>query len=125
MTDDLIRIFIRDCRIDLNIGFYESEQRRTQPVIINVECEARLTRRYDDIAEKDLSAVINYKPIHHFISEELTKAGHIYLLESAAEKIIDCCFCDPRIQRASVRIEKTTVFPDAAGAGVEMERTRS
>jgi dihydroneopterin aldolase len=87
-------------------------------------CEARLTRHYDDIAEKDLTEVINYRPLYHYIRDELTKAGHIYLLESAAEKIVDFCFRDARIEKASVRIEKTAIFSDAAGAGIEIIRKR-
>jgi len=121
---DTIRLFIRDCRVNLNIGLYDSEMHRTQPILINIECEADLSRRYDNIKENDLSAVINYRPLYQFIRDELPKLGHIYLLESAAEKIADFCFQDARIKMAHIRLEKTAIFPDAAGAGIEIRRSR-
>ena len=125
MTADRMRIFIRDCRVNLAIGHYDHEMRRTQPVLITVECDMNLTRRYDDIKENDLASVYNYRPLYQFLRDDLTKMGHIHLLESAAEKIIDFCMTDPRIITARVRIEKTAIFPDAAGAGVDMQRTRT
>jgi dihydroneopterin aldolase len=124
MSADLIKILIRDCRIDLHIGLYESEMKSAQPVVINVECEARLTRRYDDIAEKEVAEVIDYPPIYHFICDELTQIGHIYFLESAAEKIADFCFSDARIDKVRVRIEKTKILAHAASGGIEIVRTR-
>jgi dihydroneopterin aldolase len=122
---DGIKLIIRDLRVDLRIGHCKSEQGKTQPILINIECMASLIRRYDDIRENDLSAVINYRPVYEFIHDELMQMGHIFLLESAAEKILDFCFRDPRITTASVRMEKTTIFPDAASGGIEMKRTRS
>ena len=124
-TNDTLRLFIHDCRVDLNIGLYDEEKARTQPVLINVECETQATRRYDDIAEKDLTQVIDYAPFYHFIRHELPLMGHIYLLESAAEQIASFCLRDPRVQQVRVRVEKTSIFPDAAGAGIELIRTRT
>ena len=126
MTDanDRIHVFIHDCHVQLNVGLYESEFDRTQPVTINVECEAKLNRRYDDIGEKELSHVINYRPLYEFITGELLQMGHIYLLESVAEKIADFCFRDARILKARIRLEKTSIFPSATGGGIEIIRTR-
>ncbi len=121
---DGIKLIIRDLRVDLRIGHCETEQDKTQPLLINIECLASLSRRYDDIRENDLSEVINYRPVYEFVCHELTQMGHIFLLESAAEKILDFCFHDPRITTATVRIEKTTIFTHAASGGIEMQRTR-
>jgi dihydroneopterin aldolase len=123
-TDDRIRIFVHDCRVPLNVGLYESEIGHPQPVLINVECEAHLSRRYDDIADKELSHVINYQPLYEFITTELVQMGHIYLLESVADTIASFCFRDARIIKARIRLEKTSIFPGAAGGGIEIVRTR-
>ena len=125
VSGDIIRFFIHDFRIDLSIGVQEDELRKTQPVIINVECEAELTCRYDNIAEKTLDRVIDYSLFYHFIRNDLPQMGHIYLLETAAEQIVAFCLRDERVQKVSVRIEKTSVFPDVSGAGIELVRTRS
>jgi dihydroneopterin aldolase len=122
---DTILSFIHDCHVDLPIGIHPAELEQAQPVIVNVECEARLTRRYDDLTEKAVAGVINYEPIYNFIRHTLPGLGHIYFLESAAEQIASFCLRDERVQTVRVRLEKTAVFPDAAGAGVELQRTRT
>src|ERR1700722_12984728 len=93
---DRIRVFIRDCRVDLRIGIYESEKQTPQPVIVNVEIEAALPHHYQDLAEKKLDRVIDYEPVYDFIKKELPAMGHIHLLETAAEQIIHFCFNDIR-----------------------------
>jgi dihydroneopterin aldolase len=125
MTEDTVSVYIRDCRVDLRVGADKREQDgKTQPVLINLECAARLGRRYDDINERSLNGVIDYKPFYHFIRVTLPAMGHIYLLESAAEQIAAFCFRDPRIESVRVRIEKTAIFDHAAGGGVELIRVR-
>jgi dihydroneopterin aldolase len=121
---DTVRIFIRDCRVALSVGIYDSEKQATQPVIISVEMEAALPHHYQDKNEKKLDRVIDYERVYHFIQNDLPKLGHIHLLESAAEQIIDFCFRDPRVRKAQVRLEKTEIFSNAAGAGIDMTRTR-
>jgi dihydroneopterin aldolase len=122
--EDRVRVFVRDCKVELRVGIYESEQQTPQPVLITVECEAALPHHYHDLAESKLARVIDYEPLYRFMREELPKLGHIYLLETAAEQIVSFCFRDPRVREVSVRIEKSDVFPDAAGAGVEIRRAR-
>jgi dihydroneopterin aldolase len=120
---DTIRVYLRDVKVDLHVGIYSSEMQKPQPVIVNVELEALLPHRYQDLAETKLDRVIDYEPVYNFI-RGLPKLGHIYLLETAAEQIVDFCFRDIRIQKARVRLEKTAVFEGASGAGIEISRTR-
>jgi dihydroneopterin aldolase len=122
---DTVRIFVRDCRVDLRIGIYENEMQKLQPVIVNVEIEAVLPHHYQDLSEKKLDRVIDYEPVYDFICEQLPALGHIYLLETAAEQIMNFCFRDIRVQKVRVRLEKTGIFPAAAGAGIEVSRSRS
>ena len=122
--EDRVRVFVRECRVDLRVGIYESEAQAPQPVHITVECEGAPPHHYHDRTENRLARVIDYEPLYKFMCEELPKQGHIYLLETAAEQIISFCFRDPRVREVLVRIEKTGVFPHAAGAGVELRRTR-
>jgi dihydroneopterin aldolase len=124
LPNDTIRLFIHDCRVNLVIGIPEAERKEKQPVVVNLECEARLSRRYDDAAETSVAEIIDYGAFYDFIRHELPKQEPFGFLESAAEKIISFCFRDARIQKVRVRLEKTTVFPDASGAGVEMVRAR-
>ncbi len=122
--DDTISIFIRDCKVDLRVGVFESEMQKTQAVLVNVVMEAGLPYHFRDMSERTLNRIINYGPLYKFISHELATMGHIYLLESYAEKILDYCFRDERVRKVTVRMEKTEIFPSAAGAGVEITRMR-
>lgn len=122
--NDSLKLFLRDCRVELQIGINASEQHRTQPVAISVECEMVPQRRFDDIGENALADTVDYSKIHRYLREELPRMGHIYLVESAAEKVAAFCLADPRVVSVRVRVEKTAVYPDAAGAGVELIRTR-
>jgi dihydroneopterin aldolase len=124
MNGDRTSIFLRDCRVQLPIGLYAHEQMAPQPVIINVEAETTLAGRFDDLAEKTIDRVVSYEHIYRFIHDELPKMGHIYLLESAAEKIIAFCFGDARIHTVTVRMEKPNIFADAV-PGIAMTRSRA
>jgi len=121
---DCIRIFLRDCKTELRVGIYEAETKKAQPVMINVEVEADARHHFRNLAEKKLDHTLDYEPIYDFIRNELPQLGHIPLLESVAEVIIEFCFRDPRIQKARVRIEKLEIFTGTAGTGIEICRTR-
>lgn len=123
LTGDTIRVFLNKCRTELRIGVYEQEMAAPQPVVVTVEVEAALPHHYQDVSENKLDRVIDYDPIHHFICNELPKLGHIPLLETVAEKIIEFCFRDPRIQKVRVKLEKPQVFANAT-AGIEILRHR-
>jgi dihydroneopterin aldolase len=115
--------FLRDCHVELRVGVYEDEIRAPRALIINVEMTAANDERFNDLREKDMGRVVNYKPVYHFIQEELPKLGPIRLLETVAEQIIAFCFRDPLINKVRVRIEKPDVF-EHASAGIEVVRKR-
>jgi dihydroneopterin aldolase len=123
MSKDKISIFLRDCRVQLPIGIYGHERTKPQPVVVNIEAETTLTHRFDDPAEDTVARTVSYEAIYTFIHDELPKQGHIYLLESAAERIVDFCFRDPRIHTVTVRLEKSGIIADAI-PGISMTRTR-
>ncbi len=121
---DHIHVFLRDCRVELNVGAYAHETLRRQPVIVDLEVEAALPHHYQDLRENNLDRVINYEHFYDFIRNELAEMGHIPLLETVAEQIIAFCFRDSRIQKVRVRLEKPKVYAGEARAGIEMCRTR-
>lgn len=121
---DSLRTFVRDCRLMLSIGIHEAERQRPQPVIAHVEVESELTEIFNNPADSDLSRVIDYGAIHRFLTQDIPAMGHICLLETLADIIIDFCFRDPRALRVTVRLEKPNALPDALG-GVELCRTRN
>ena len=121
---DRIRVFLRDCRVELSVGYHPAERLKPQPLIIDLEVEAALPHRYQDTSEKSLDHVIDYDPFLDFICNELPRRGHIALLETVAELIIDFCFTDRRIHKVCVKIEKPEIFAGVARPGIEVRRTR-
>ena len=93
-------------------------------MIIDLEVEAALPHRYHAPHDKNLDHVIDYDPFLDFIRNQLPKMGHIPLLETVAERIIDFCFKDQRIQVVRVSIEKPEIFGGLALPGIEVQRTR-
>jgi len=121
---DQISVFLKDCRIELSVGYHPDERLAPQPVIVNIEAEALLPHHYQDIAENSLDRVIDYERFYNFVRKDLQALGHIPLLETVAELIINFCFEDCRIHKVRVRLEKPQVFAGNARAGIEMCRTR-
>ena len=54
--------------------------------------------------------------------DEIIKRGHVNLVETLAERIIDMCLNQENVISARVRIEKLDVLENAESVGVEVER---
>lgn len=121
---DHILVFLRDCTVELSVGFHPAERLKPQPVVISIEAEAALPHHYQDFNENSLDRVINYERFYNFLKEELPRMSHIPLLETVAEQIITFCFEDPRIEKIRVRLEKPQIFAGTARAGIEVSRIR-
>ncbi|MCB8879156.1 dihydroneopterin aldolase [Acidisoma cellulosilytica] len=121
----LRRIFIRDLVLDARIGVYASEKGRRQPVRINISFEMR-----DDgldhpggVGPDVVGRVVDYDALAKRI-RAFVNSAHVELVETMAEEIARLSLQDPRVVSARVSVEKLTVFPDAASAGVEILRER-
>jgi dihydroneopterin aldolase len=114
----LRHIFIRDLVLACSVGVHRHERVTPQRVRINVDLGVR-----DEGADlgDDLANVVCYEQIANGVRAIVTD-GHIGLVETMAESIATMCLVDSRVHSARVRVEKLDVFPDAASAGVEIER---
>ena len=115
------KLIIRDMHVDMFIGIYASEKQSKQPVLINLEAtvENNPNWRSDSIEH-----VVSYETIVEKI-RSLAQSGHIDLVETYAEYIAEFCLQDNRVIDVIVRIEKTEIFHDATGVGVEIKRSKS
>lgn len=112
------RIFVRDLVLDCLIGVNRAERDGRQRVRINLSLDVLETAP----AEHDrLADVVNYDTLVVRI-RALTRAGHVNLVETFAERVAAICLDDRRVRRASVRVEKLDVFADSESVGVEIER---
>lgn len=113
-------IFLNDFTLQANVGVYKHEKERTQPIKINVIAKVRNPKRIND---NNLQSVVCYNQISKKI-KKIIKSGHTILLEKLAEKIFQECFKNKRIETMKIRLEKPEAIEGAAGAGIEVERSR-
>jgi dihydroneopterin aldolase len=121
---DRIHVFLRDCTVELSVGYHPAERLAPQPVLVNIEVEAALPHHYQDTSENSLDRVIDYERFYDYIRHELPRLGHIALLETVAEHIISFCFEDRRIHKVRVWLEKPRILAGTARAGIDVCRTR-
>jgi dihydroneopterin aldolase len=119
-AEGLRRIFLRDLVADCFLGIHSHEKAGRQRVRVNLD----LGVRDDGPPQSDsIHEVFCYEEVAVGL-RRLLAGPHVNLVETLAENIARMCFDDPRVLSVRVRVEKLDVFPDAAGAGVEIERIR-
>ncbi len=120
-------MFIRDLVLAASIGVHPHEHAAPQRVRINLDLtiddQADQKTSRPAIGRDDLSRVVDYEAIVTR-ARAIVTTGHVQLVETLAERLAETCLIDPRVAAARVRVEKLDVFPDAAAAGVEIERRR-
>ena len=121
LTRSHTRVFITDLLVPVRIGLLDWEKAggRTSPLSVSVEL---FTSRAD---WKGAGAhdILNYGFVHDYLQGWRTRE-HTELLETLADELIETCLADPRVEACRVKLVKPQIFADAAGAGVEIYRTR-
>lgn len=114
-------VFLRDLQLDANIGIYEEEKNRHQPICVNLTMDVlEPTNPLSD----DPADVVCYNRIAKGV-EAIIAEGHIMLVETLAERIAALCLAHPMVSGVWVRVEKTQAIKKAAAAGVEIYRRKS
>ena len=114
-------IFLNDFLVQANIGVYKYEKNITQPLRINIVAKVINPKKIND---DNLQSVVCYNQISRKI-KKIIKSGHTVLLEKLAEKILEECFKNKRIETMKIRLEKLDAIQDAESAGIEVERSRA
>lgn len=113
------RIFIRDLRLDMEIGAYSHEKNKSQYVAVNVEFWVPLA--WNTPLADDIDEIVN----HDFVRDGIQKIvarGHINLQETLCDAIVDLVLSHPKVIATRVSTEKREVYPDCVCAGVEVLR---
>lgn len=116
-------VFVRGLEVQASLGVHAHERRARQRVVIGVELAVLDDARADGVGRDDLRRVVDYQQIVQVARDEAL-AGHVYLVETLAERIAMAALADPRVQRARVSVEKPEAFQDVASVGVVVERAR-
>jgi FolB domain-containing protein len=102
------------------IGIHEWERDKPQDILINLDLFT-VTRKQD--APDSITECVDYskvtkKVIHH------AETAKRFTVEALAEDIAQICLDDPRVLKATVRVEKPGAVRFAQSVGVEIERNR-
>lgn len=119
VAKQVYRILVRDLVLPCRIGVYAHEKQAPQRVRVN----AQVLVERDAVDSDALSDVLNYETIVEGI-RDLARGGHIELVESLAEQVMDVCLASPRALAARISVEKLDIFADAESVGVVLRRRR-
>ena len=111
------RVFIKNFRLDMQIGIYAHEQNKKQYVLVNIEFWVPLSKCTP--SQDLISEVVNHDFVRPGIQAFISQ-GHINLQETLCDKIIALCLEHPLVVAARVTTEKREVYPDCESAGVEV-----
>lgn len=118
IRQEAAKIFVRGLTIDAQIGVYDHEQGRGQPLIFDVELDVAMGE------PTRLSQTLNYETIVQS-AKALAARGHVGLVETFAWGLARDLLADERVLRVRVRVEKPQALaPDAQAAGVEVVLAR-
>ncbi len=116
---DVRALFIRDLVVPARIGVYPQEKGRTQPLSFNLCVYLQPPFEWHDRLEE----VLDYDGLRQGILD-IVGAGHINLLETLAERIVELCFGYPQVQGLHLTIAKLEAHRDCV-VGYETRRKRS
>lgn len=116
------RVFVRvrGLRLEAEVGVYESERGRTQPIRVDLEAEVAPEAAHPHGA---LAEAVNYAALAETV-RQIVGARHHDLLEDLAQEIADAVFADPRVARLVLSIDKLAALDDAESVGVSLDRWR-
>ncbi len=111
-------LFIRELVVPAHIGVYAAEQGRTQQLRFDLVVTLQPPFDWHD----RLDDVLNYDGLRQGILA-IVGAGHINLLETLAERVVELCFGYAQVQALQLRISKLEAHSDCL-VGYETRRHR-
>jgi dihydroneopterin aldolase len=115
------RLFLRDWRVDARIGVYSAERAAAQQLLLNIDLFVDLatsTPLRDELAE-----IFDYDRVRAIVQGRLAR-GHINLQETLVDDLVDALLAEPGVVAARVSSEKTGIYAEMGGIGVEVLRFR-
>ncbi len=115
------RIYIRDLMLRCIIGIYPEERKNKQDVIINVAMAGDFSAagRSDDIAD-----AVNYKEIKQEIVR-FVEGSSFNLIETLAERLAAICLKHPKVEEATISVDKPGALRFARSVAFEITRSKS
>ena len=115
---DIRALFVRDLVVAARVGVYQKERGHTQALRFNLCVYLR-----PPYAEHDkLADVLDYDRLRQGILD-IVAAGHINLLETLGERVIDMCMSFAQTEAVHLQIAKPEAHDDCL-VGYEARRRR-
>jgi dihydroneopterin aldolase len=116
------RLFLRDHVVQMHIGAHDFEKGTTQRVVFNVE----LFVPYENSTPNrdQLTEVVDYDFIRTCIAQRVAQ-GHVELQETLCDDLAARMLAHPGVQAVRLSTCKPDVYPDCAGVGVEVFRSKA
>ena len=114
------KILINELTLDAFVGIHDFEKKKKQKISISLSLDVN-----DNISGVK-HKIENFVSYEHIVADikSLLKKGHIDLLETLGEKIVDLCFKDERVLTIKVKLEKLEVFKETSSVGIEIFRKK-
>ena len=114
------KIIIRDLLARGPIGISDEERMAPQDILINAElyADTRNAALSDSIED-----CVNYSTMANKILK-LAEENNRKTVEAFAQDVADMCLSNPHVEKAVIRVEKTTAVRFTKSVGVEIERTK-
>ena len=114
---DTLSVFVEGLVLEAEIGLYDHERGRTQPLSVDVELALTPATAHG------IHGTVNYETLAAK-ARALAASGHIELVETFAERLAADCLDHPRAVRVRVRVRKPEAIEGATAAGVELTALR-
>ena len=115
------KILINDLTLDAFIGIHDFEKKKKQKISISLSLDVN-----DNISGIE-HKIENFVSYEHIVADikSILESGHIELLETLGEKIVDLCFLDERVMTIKLKLEKLEVFKETRSVGIEIFRKKN
>ena len=115
------KILINELTLDAFIGIHDFEKKKKQKISISLSLDV------DDNISGIEHKIENFVSYEHIVADikSILKKGHIDLLETLGEKIVDLCFKDKRVMTINLKLEKLEVFKETRSVGIEIFRKKN
>ena len=115
------KILINDLTLDAFIGIHDFEKKKKQKIAISLSLDVN-----DNISGIE-HKIENFVSYEHIVADikSILKSGHVDLLETLGEKIVDLCFMDERVMTIKLKLEKLEVFKETRSVGIEIFRKKN
>ena len=115
------KILINDLTLDAFIGIHDFEKKKKQKIAISLSLDVN-----DNISGIE-HKIENFVSYEHIVADikSILKSGHVDLLETLGEKIVDLCFLDERVMTIKLKLEKLEVFKETRSVGIEIFRKKN